>query len=57
MTWVNGTGDLQPAAVSYKNPGTGLIEDNVDGRWNLITDFAASPNVAVMRSRKIGHGV
>lgn len=57
QTWIDAGNDLLPVAASYKNPGTGLIEDNVGGRWNLITDVNFSPNIAVMRSRKVGHGV
>jgi len=57
QTWVDAGNDLLPVAASYV-PGTGLPpEDNVDGRWNLITDFSFSPNIAVMRSRKVGHGI
>jgi len=57
QAYVDGTPDLWPVAASYKNPGTGLIEDNVDGRWNEITDFTNSTVIAVMRSRKKGHGI
>lgn len=57
QTYIDAAADPLPVAASYKNPATGLIEDNVGGRWNLITDISYSTNIAVMRSRKVGHGV
>jgi len=53
-----GTGPAAwPVAVSYKDPVTGVMLDNVGGRWNQITDITNSTVIAVMRSRKKGHGI
>jgi len=53
----DGAADFRIAAVSYKDFTTGIIEDNVGDRWNLITDFTSSDVVAHMTSRKIGRGM
>jgi hypothetical protein len=46
-----------PLAVSYINPTTGQQEDNVDGRWNQITDFTSSNVIRGLKSRKLGVGM
>jgi len=57
QTYNDGTATWKMAAVSYKDFATGIIEDNVGDRWNLITDFTSSDVVAHMTSRKIGRGM
>jgi len=46
----------QIAAVSYKDFSTGIVHDNVNGRWNIVDNFSSSDHVAIMGTRKIGRG-
>ena len=59
QTWIDAAPDLHPVSASYvSDPGPPPVyEKNVDSRWNLITDFAYSPQIAVMGSRKVGRGI
>lgn len=59
QTYIDGAPDLHPVSASYvSDPGPPpVIEDNVDGRWNEITDFSGSTNIARMSSRQVGRGV
>lgn len=57
QTYIDGVHDLEIVAVSYKDFATGIIEDNVGGRWNLITSVTSHDVIAIMGSRKVGRGI
>lgn len=46
-----------PVAVSYKDFATGIVHDNVGGRWNQITDFTSSNVIRSIKSRRMGVGI
>ena len=52
----DGASDWKIASVSYKDFSTGIIHDNVGGRWNIVDNFSSSDHVAIMGTRKIGRG-
>jgi hypothetical protein len=59
QTYIDALPDLHPVAASYDTtPGVpGGIVDNVGGRWNEITDFSGTTNIARMSSRQVGRGI
>jgi hypothetical protein len=57
QAYIDGVHDAEIVAVSYKDFATGIVEDNVNGRWNLITTITSHDALAIMGSRRVGRGV